>query len=64
MDIDDNLLTLNPKEILDDEEIDIVIDALSDRSCIQLYKNALENNKHVVTASKAVVALIYVNFNI
>lgn len=31
VDIDDNLLTLNPKEILDDEEIDIVIDALSDR---------------------------------
>lgn len=57
VDIDDNLLTLNPKEILDDEEIDIVIDALSDRevayNCI---KNALENNKHVVTASKAVVA--------
>ncbi len=55
--IDRKLLTLNPKEILDDEEIDIVVDALSDRevayNCI---KYALENNKHVTTASKAVVA--------
>ncbi|MCR2044419.1 homoserine dehydrogenase [Anaerosalibacter massiliensis] len=57
IDIDDKLLTLNPKDILDDPEVDIVIDVLSEKEIAYDYlKYALENKKHVVTANKAVVS--------
>ena len=57
VDIDDKLLTLNPKDILDDPEVDIVIDVLSEKEIAYDYlKYALENKKHVVTANKAVVS--------
>lgn len=57
IDIDDKLLTLNPKDILDDPEVDIVIDVLSEKEIAYNYlKYALENKKHVVTANKAVVS--------
>lgn len=57
IDINDKLLTLNPKDILDDPEVDIVIDVLSEKEIAYDYlKYALENKKHVVTANKAVVS--------
>ncbi|MBW4829251.1 MAG: homoserine dehydrogenase [Clostridiaceae bacterium] len=57
IDINNKLLTLNPKDILDDPEVDIVIDVLSEKEIAYDYlKYALENKKHVVTANKAVVS--------
>lgn len=57
IDIDNGLLTLDPKDILDDPEVDIVIDVLSEKEIAYDYlKYALENKKHVITANKAVVS--------
>ncbi|SCG84168.1 homoserine dehydrogenase [Proteiniborus sp. DW1] len=57
IDFNKSLLTINPSDILDDPEIDIVVEVMSDKRLAYDYlKYALKKRKHVVTANKAVVA--------
>lgn len=52
-----NLLTTEPKDILDDPEIDIVVEMLGGSEPALTYiLNAMEKGKHVVTSNKLVVA--------
>ncbi|WP_419884255.1 homoserine dehydrogenase [Peribacillus sp. B-H-3] len=56
--IDENLLTLNPSEILEDPEIDAVIEVMGGIELTREYLlKALANNKHIVTANKDLMAL-------
>ncbi|WP_053956654.1 homoserine dehydrogenase [Inediibacterium massiliense] len=51
------ILTTNADEILLDPEIDIIIELIGGiESAFSYIKKAIENNKHVVTANKAVIA--------
>ncbi len=51
------LLTSDPKQILEDPEIDIVIEVIGGESPAYEYiKEAILNHKHVVTANKEVIA--------
>ncbi|PYZ91650.1 homoserine dehydrogenase [Salipaludibacillus keqinensis] len=51
-------LTLDPQEILDDPEIDVVVEVMGGIDDARSYiRHALENNKHVVTANKDLMAL-------
>lgn len=55
-----NILTNNYKDIIDNKEIDIIIEVTTDlEEGYNYIKQALENKKHVVTASKAVVSKYY-----
>ena len=57
VDIPKNLLTTEPKDILDDPEIDIVVEMLGGSEPALTYiLNAMEKGKHVVTSNKLVVA--------
>ncbi len=50
-------LTLNPQEIIEDKEIDIIVEVTGDVDLgYKLIKKALKNKKHVVTANKALVS--------
>lgn len=50
-------LTLNPQEIMEDKEIDIIVEVTGDVDLsYRLVKEALNNKKHVVTANKALVS--------
>ncbi|SNS27511.1 homoserine dehydrogenase [Anaerovirgula multivorans] len=52
-----DLLTTNPYEILDDESIDLVVEAIGGiEEAYDYIQYALNKGKHVVTANKAVVA--------
>ena len=53
-------LTSQPKDIIEDEEIDIVIEVTGDVDLsYQLLKRAMEKKKHVVTANKALVSAYF-----
>ncbi len=55
--VDPHLLTLDPQEILDDPEIDIVIEVIGgEHPALGYIKQALLNGKYVVTANKEVIA--------
>lgn len=56
--VDAALLTVNPEEILQDPEIDVVIEVMGgiDRTK-ELLLQALKNKKHVVTANKDLMAI-------
>ncbi len=55
--VERRLLTTDPREILDDPEIDIVIEVIGGESpALQLIKEAMARGKHVVTANKEVIA--------
>lgn len=56
--VDASLLTVNPEEILQDPEIDVVIEVMGgiDRTK-ELLLQALQNKKHVVTANKDLMAI-------
>ena len=56
--IDRSLLTNNPSEILDDQEIDVIIEVMGgiEETRVHLLK-ALQNKKHIVTANKDLMAL-------
>lgn len=52
-----DLLTINPNDILEDPEINLVVEVLNEKEDAYLYiKSAIKNKKHVITANKAVVA--------
>ncbi|MFC1925257.1 homoserine dehydrogenase [Chloroflexota bacterium] len=55
--IDNSLLTLEAREIFDDPEIDIVVEVMGGESpALDYIKQALSNQKYVVTANKEVIA--------
>ena len=55
--LDKNLITTNFKEIIDDKDIDIIVEVTGDLEGSYYYIiEALNNNKHIVTANKAVVS--------
>ena len=56
--IDRSLLTNNPSDILDDQEIDVIIEVMGgiEETRVHLLK-ALQNKKHIVTANKDLMAL-------
>lgn len=61
--IDKNILTTDPNEILCDEDIDIIVEVLGGIDTpYQYIKDAFKNKKHVITANKAVVAKYYDEF--
>ena len=50
-------LTTDPKEVVDDPEVQIVIELIGgDTLAFEMVKRAIENGKHVVTANKALIA--------
>lgn len=57
IELDKNLITTDYKEIIDDKDIDIIVEVTGDLESSYYYiKEALNNNKHIVTANKAVVS--------
>ncbi|MCT4607369.1 MAG: homoserine dehydrogenase [Marinisporobacter sp.] len=51
------ILTMNPKDILQDPEIDIIVEVVGGiDTAFKYIKESFENGKHVVTANKAVIA--------
>ncbi len=58
VDLDQDLLTTNPEEILYDPEIDVVIEVMGGvEETKDLLLNALKEGKHIVTANKDLMAL-------
>ncbi|MGG1834492.1 homoserine dehydrogenase [Cytobacillus firmus] len=56
--VDRNLLTLNPEDILNDADIDVVIEVMGGIEETRNHlKKALGNGKHVVTANKDLMAV-------
>ncbi|WP_456272145.1 homoserine dehydrogenase [Bacillus sp. AK031] len=56
--VEPSLLTVNPGDILDDEEIDIIIEVMGGIDYTRtLLLKALHNKKHIVTANKDLMAL-------
>lgn len=54
----DHLLTLNPSDVLENPEIDIVIEVMGGTNEARKYiHTALKNKKHVITANKDLMAL-------
>lgn len=50
-------LTSNPKDVVNDPEIDIVVELIGgDGLALELVNQAIANGKHVVTANKALIA--------
>ena len=59
-DIEKSILTTEPDDILSDEDIDIVVEAMGGiKPATNYILKALNNKKHVVTANKAAVAANY-----
>ncbi len=57
VEIDPQLLTTDPADILDDSEISVVVELMGGlEPAYQYIHTALERGKHVVTANKAVIA--------
>lgn len=57
-DLTDLKLTLDPNEIVDDPDIDIVLELIGGTDEAKaLVLRAIENGKHIVTANKALIAL-------
>lgn len=55
--LDENLLTDNPFEIVDNPAIDIVVEVMGGvNPAFSLIKKAIENGKHIVTANKELLA--------
>lgn len=55
--LDQRILTTDPRDILDNPDIDIVVELMGGIEPAFTYiKQAMENRKHVVTANKAVMA--------
>ncbi|MBL5766210.1 homoserine dehydrogenase [Heyndrickxia sporothermodurans] len=58
MDQYDHLLTLNPSDVIDNPEIDIIIEVMGGIDDTRKYiHRALKNKKHVITANKDLMAL-------
>ncbi|QQZ08584.1 homoserine dehydrogenase [Heyndrickxia vini] len=58
MDQYDHLLTLNPSDVIDNPEIDIIIEVMGGIDETRKYiHRALKNKKHVITANKDLMAL-------
>lgn len=58
-------LTLNPDDIIEDKDINIIIEVTGDMALsYPLIKRAMENKKHVVTANKAVVSAYFEEFSL
>lgn len=56
-DLDPGVLTLNPDDILNDPEINVVAELIDDaEAAYQIVKTALQNGKHVVSANKKMLA--------
>ncbi|MDM8161051.1 homoserine dehydrogenase [Labilibaculum sp. K2S] len=56
-DLDSNLLTTNPDDILNDPEINVVAELIDDSdAAYQIVKTAMQNGKHVVSANKKMLA--------
>lgn len=56
--VDKSLLTRNPKEILEDSQIDILVELIGGiHPAKEFISEALKNGKNVVTANKALLAL-------
>ncbi|UOE54877.1 homoserine dehydrogenase [Bacillus sp. CMF12] len=56
--VDRNLLTLNPEDIINDADIDVVIEVMGGIEETRNHlKKALDNGKHVVTANKDLMAV-------
>lgn len=55
--VEPHLLTTDPRQIIDDPEIDIVIEVIGGESpALELIKEAILKGKHVVTANKEVIS--------
>ncbi len=56
-DLDENLLTDNAFEIVENHDIDVVVEVMGGvNPALQLLKKAIENGKHIVTANKELLA--------
>ncbi|QZY57349.1 homoserine dehydrogenase [Crassaminicella profunda] len=55
--VPEEILTTNPKEIIQDPEIDIIVEVIGGiDTAFEYIKESFQNGKHVVTANKAVIA--------
>lgn len=55
--LDENILTDNPEEIVNNENIDIVVEVMGGvNPALSLLKQAINNGKHIVTANKELLA--------
>ena len=55
--LDPNILTTNPYEIVEDPDIDIVVEVIGGiEPAFELLKKAIKNKKHIVTANKELLA--------
>lgn len=55
--LDPNILTTNPYEIVEDPEIDVVVEVIGGIDpAFELLKRAIRNKKHIVTANKELLA--------
>ncbi|MGM0846119.1 MAG: homoserine dehydrogenase [Bacillota bacterium] len=58
VEVDPKLITIDPKEIVDDPEIDIIVEVMGGvEGTRELLLQALKRKKHVVTANKDLMAL-------
>src|SRR5690625_3879300 len=58
VDIDENILTTNPNDVLQDPEIDVVVEVMGGvEEARQYLLEAFRAKKHVVTANKDLIAL-------
>jgi len=56
-DLDSKLITINPEDILNDPEINVVAELIDDAAvAYQIVKTAMQNGKHVVSANKKMLA--------
>ena len=56
-DIDTDLITVNPDDILNDPEINVVVELIDDAdAAYHIVKTAMQNGKHVVSANKKMLA--------
>jgi homoserine dehydrogenase len=57
LDVDSSLLTVDPSEILNNPDIDLIVEVMGGiEPAFSYMKSALSNGKHLVTANKAVVS--------
>jgi homoserine dehydrogenase len=57
LDVDSSLLTVDPTEILNNPDIDLIVEVMGGiEPAFSYMKSALSNGKHLVTANKAVVS--------
>lgn len=58
IEIDQNQITTDPADIVDNDEIDVVVEVMGGIDfSYELHKRALKNKKHIVTANKDLMAL-------